>query len=97
MRHIHLDLHKLEVQFSRQISFIYFKLLNNDLIKTFHLPFTTFASACCIGNTNSMHEGEQTVLLIAMHTLSIRYRNSHVQGTRKDIFNIFLRFLYHAK
>jgi hypothetical protein len=42
----HADLHKLQVQFSHQISFIYFKLLKNTivLINTFHIPFTTFMS-----------------------------------------------------
>jgi hypothetical protein len=40
------DINLLSVQFSHQVSFIYFKLLKNTnvLIKTFHKPFTTFAS-----------------------------------------------------
>jgi hypothetical protein len=43
----HADLHKLYVQFSHQISFVYFNLLKNTnvLIKTFHIR----ARACCIG------------------------------------------------
>ena len=49
----HADLHKLYVQFSHQISFMYFKFLKNTnvLIKTFHKPFTTFVSVLfvCVG------------------------------------------------